>query len=168
MEKSNGGNGFGYIGRQCILNKEGNIYGYELLYRSGFYSKADVKNNKEATSKILINLINNIEINNFIHGKKAFINIDDSLIHFPFEEIINNENIVLEILEHSKVDKKFIKRINSLKEKGFKIALDDFSLNEETKLLIDYADYIKIDVLAIQEDEIKKLLILQNIKTLDY
>ncbi len=158
MENCNGGKSFGYVGRQCILDKTSNVYGYELLYRSGFLNKADVKNNKEATSKVLINLIDNVGLHNFFGDKKAFINFDETLIHFPFEEIVDGNKIVLEILEHSEIDQKFVNRLNDLKNKGFEIALDDFSFKYKTKDLFDMADYIKIDVLETPEDEIKDIV----------
>ena len=46
-----------YLARQPIFNRDLELYGYELLYRSGMVSNADFKNEDQATSQVLLNTV---------------------------------------------------------------------------------------------------------------
>lgn len=56
------------------------------------------------------------------------------------------------------VDKALINAIIDLKKQGYKLALDDFVINENNQSLVKFADIIKIDVLNLNEAEIEDLI----------
>ncbi len=147
-----------YIGRQPILDREKKIFGYELLYRGNGLSSANVIDNKKASSDILISLVNNTNIYNITGNKKVFVNMDESLITFNFECVLSPEKFVLEVLENTKVNEEIVEKIKKLKNFGFKIALDDFRIHNQTKVLLELADFIKVDVLNTPKDEILKIV----------
>jgi len=56
------------------------------------------------------------------------------------------------------VTRSLIEICKLIKLKGYKIALDDFTYDESKKPLMEIADFIKIDVLIHQRDELLRLL----------
>ncbi len=145
-----------YIGRQPILDAQKNIKAFELLYRKNpFKNIADFPNPKEATAHVLYTLSSYIE--DISENKDVFINFDENSIYFPIEEFLNPEKVTIEILENAKIDERFIKRVKNLKDKGFKVALDDFILTEDIKNLIPLADFIKIDVLNTSKEQFQQI-----------
>ncbi len=148
-----------YVGRQAILDKDNKIFAYEILYRENFSDDtANVEDNKEATAKVLINLFNNIGIETIVGDKKAFINVDDSILICHFENLVKPEKIIFEILENTEVNDKIIERVKQLKFSGFQLALDDFVMERGTKYLIEFADYIKVDVLNTTESQLQEII----------
>lgn len=51
------------IGRQPILDRNGDIVAYELLFRSGSSNHAAVTDNTLATASVLSNALNSIGLN---------------------------------------------------------------------------------------------------------
>jgi EAL and modified HD-GYP domain-containing signal transduction protein len=148
-----------YIGRQAILDKNNKIFAYEILYREAIFdNKANIDSNINATAKILINLLTNIGIESVVGNKKAFINVDESILACSLENLISCEKVIFEILENTKVDEQIVDRVKQLKFSGFKFALDDFLMDKETKSLIEYADFIKVDVLNTTETQLQEIL----------
>ncbi len=67
------------LARQGIYTQEGEVYAYELLYRNGDALTANVDNSNAstadaATSSVITQLFANLEMDNVIGDKHAFIN----------------------------------------------------------------------------------------------
>lgn len=158
-----------YIGRQPILDRDENIFAYELLFRASDEGNIAVfDDDVTATSRVLVNTLNNIGLEKITNNHKGFINANNALLNDALLEILPNELFTLEILEHCEVDDAFIERIDELRESGYEVALDDFifekSYLERFKALLGRVDYIKvevsdttIDTLKIQVPRLKKL-----------
>lgn len=86
----------------------------------------------------------------------AYINFHaDTLIrHFP--SFLHPDRVVIEILEDVEISAPLISAIKSLKEKGYKLALDDHDFDPKWDVLLPYIDIIKVDVLTISVLEISK------------
>ena len=148
---------FIYLGRQPILDRHKRIIAYEILYRKSFEAFAHVEDENQATSRVIVNIFNNIGIKNLVGDKKAFINVNVDVLFYDIFEFIPTNNIVLEILEDTKVDSKIINRIKQLKEMGFSFALDDYVDTKDTRELLPYVNYIKIDVLETKDKGILQI-----------
>ncbi len=148
-----------YVGRQAILDKENKIFAFEILYRETYSDEtANITSSREATAKVLINLFNNVGIESIVGNKKAFINVDDSILACKFENLVNPEKIIFEILENTVVNEKIIERVKQLKLSGFKFALDDFLMDKDTRYLMEFADFVKVDVLNTTQTEIDEII----------
>ncbi|ACJ34605.1 EAL and HDOD domain-containing protein [Anoxybacillus flavithermus] len=135
-----------YVGRQPILNRNDEVIGYELFYRSGeqnFYNAID---GDRATVDVLINSFMNIGIERLTNGARCFINFTEKLLkkgvpfHFP------KHLIVVEILESIPYSSHLLHICKQLKGEGYVIALDDFIFSEQYIPLLPYVDIIKIDL----------------------
>jgi len=168
---------FIYLGRQPILNREKKIVAYEILYRKKLELFAKIEDENQATSRVIVNIFNNIGIKNLVGEKKAFINVNSEVLFYDIFDFIPSNNIVIEILENTSVDQKLIERIKRIKKFGFEFALDDYVETEDTKKLIPYVDYIKIDLIQTPYKKLpdlvkslkekKKILLAEKVENYD-
>ncbi|ACO04666.1 MAG TPA: HDOD domain-containing protein [Persephonella sp.] len=147
-----------YLGRQPILDKNKKVIAYELLYRTSYEDFARIENSRSATSRVIVNIFNNIGIQNIAGNKKVFINISNEVIQSNILELIKPENIVLEILEETAVDNSIIEKLTLLKKKGYRLALDDFLPSQDNVRLLHVADYVKIDLMNTPDDLTEKII----------
>ena len=62
------------IGRQQILDRKQNIYGYELLFRGNDFDLSNKNEATQATNQIITDSILELGLNNLVGSHKAFIN----------------------------------------------------------------------------------------------
>ena len=141
------------LARQPIFDLQNNIYAYELLFRDSRRNRADILDNRYATSHVLSNSFNTFGLDKIVSDSKAFINVDADFLLDDVVETIPAERFVLEILENVTVDKRLINRVVELKEKGYAFALDDLCLDNDAQIaqfqpLFQHVDYAKIDILG--------------------
>ncbi len=149
------------VGRQPILDKEENLFGYELLFRSS--DNKEITNGEQATADVITNSLESIGLLNLTQNKPAFINFTSKMIKNKVPDILSSESIYIEILETVKVDQEIVEICRELKSEGFKIVLDDFAFKESMIELIKIADIIKIDFLnSSQEDREETLALIKN------
>ncbi|MEG6523462.1 EAL and HDOD domain-containing protein [Desulfotomaculum sp. 1211_IL3151] len=142
-----------YVARQPIFDKGLNLFGYELLYRSGlsnYYSNLD---GDQATSELILNSMMVIGFNKLTRGKRAFVNFSNNLLEQDFATILPAESTVIEVLEDVEPNEKLVNACKRLKRKGYLIALDDFVYQKKYTPLIELADIIKIDFLNTSREE---------------
>ena len=148
-----------FIGRQPIIDNNGNLHGYELLFRQSFDNfAAPISCNTQATCRVLVNALNNFGSRKLLGKHYGFINIDHTFFDTPLFNAIPSEKFVLEILENTLVDDKFITNVKNLKEQGYTFALDDMDLSEEMiarfEPLFDSLSYVKIDLFSAEKEKI--------------
>lgn len=147
-----------FLGKQAILDIDGDIEGYELLFRDGKTNFAKVSNNKKATARVLANALNHFGIHSFVDKYTSFINTDETIILSSFMESIPKESFVIEILETTEVTESLIKRIASLQEQGYTFALDDYTEKYQEKFtpLMQYISIVKLEIMDILPENIAK------------
>lgn len=106
-----------YIGRQPILDKNNNVYAYELLFRESTLNAANFKDARYAISRTILNAIDKFGIDNILNNAKGFLNVNEEFLMGDFIEILDKKRFVFEILETSNVDDKLISRVLELKKK---------------------------------------------------
>lgn len=134
------------LARQPILNLDGSIIAYEMLFRQINASEANVIDGTSATADVIMNVFNNIGLNNVIGNKKAFINFDKYFLQNDILNILPKDRVVLEILEDVVVDAELLTQLKSLVTSGYTLAIDDFIDNESTQQLFDIVEIMKIDI----------------------
>lgn len=162
-----------YVGRQPILDKNGSIFAYELLFRDSGVNAANFKDAKYAISKTIVNTIDKFGIDQILGSAQGFLNINEEFIFNDFIESMDKKRFVFEILETCTVEDNLVKRVAELKNKGYRFALDDLVFTEEYlrnfQKLLDIVDIIKVDIMGNTKYElIKKTRTLKksNIKLL--
>jgi EAL and modified HD-GYP domain-containing signal transduction protein len=131
-----------FVARQTIFDRRRKVYGYELLFRSGWENcfRGDTD---DATRKMIADgaLYGFHELTN---GAPSFVNCTREALVNGLVTLLPNST-VLEILETVLGDQEVVDACAGYKAMGYKIALDDFQLHDGMDGLIALADYIKVD-----------------------
>lgn len=138
-----------FIARQPIVNPRHDIIAYELLFRHGAHAQtAQVNSDLDAGIRIIANTLYDMGTKWLLQGKQAFINMDVPVLMSDFSSLLPKDNVVIEVLETVQATDTLLNRLRALKQEGYRLALDDFSLQPETEPLLPLADFVKLDVLA--------------------
>jgi EAL and modified HD-GYP domain-containing signal transduction protein len=132
------------VARQPILNREQQVFGYELLFRDGienFFRASDAE--AAARSTLDSSLLMGFDV--LCDGHKAFINCTRDLLLKDGITLLPAEQTVVEILEDVEPDELVIAACERLRVAGYMIALDDYVANDPRDPLTPLADIIKVD-----------------------
>ncbi|MDY0191252.1 MAG: HDOD domain-containing protein [Desulfuromonas sp.] len=158
-----------FIGRQPIFDRNIKVYAYELLYRHGFVSHAVIDDDDAASGTVLVNLLLEIGLDNLVGRHKAFCNFTRGFLLQEKDLSFAADRLVVEVLESVEADDNILDAVRGYKQRGHMIALDDFEYREELRPLVELADMIKIDVLALgMERVVEQVKILRSIKPLKF
>lgn len=144
------------LARQAIYNSRLQVHAYELLFRAHDTDTSVFLDGDQATSTVLLNAFTGLPIEELLEGKPAFVNFTRRLIDSP--PPIDPSRLVVEVLENITIDTETIAAIRQLKQLGYTIALDDYIYEEGHHELIELADLIKIDVLALSLDDVQAMV----------
>ena len=138
-----------YLARQPILDREGKIFAYELLFRDSPTSDtAVIASDMLATAQVLENVLNNIGLPKLIGEHKAFVNCSRDMLLDNLFGLLNPHCFVLEVLEDVEVDDALVKAVAHYYARGFEIALDDFIFNDaflkRCAPLFPFISYVKM------------------------
>ncbi len=120
------------------------VFGYEILFRSGFESAAQFSNSDEATHVALDNSIL-WGLEQLCGDKLALVNCTRSVLVDRLIEVLPPAQTVVEVLEDVLPDREVLEACRSLKEKGYRIALDDVVSLREVEAYLPLADIVKVD-----------------------
>ncbi len=136
------------LGRQGIFSVEGELRGFELLFRAPGREglRIDLWNARQqdrATEHVLAAA--------FFGGPDVSEGLP-LFVNFTRSYLINREGylrapheIVLEVVESAHADASLFDRLAELKAAGYRIAIDDFLGTDSQRRLLDLADFVKID-----------------------
>ncbi|MFM0212975.1 EAL domain-containing protein [Paraburkholderia sediminicola] len=149
---------FVYLGRQPILDRDGALNAYELLFRASAHNYAEVSDDAQATAQVVARAIGGIGVAAVLGQHRGFVNIDRALLFNDIVHLMPPERFVLEILETVKFDALLARRLTELRRAGFQVALDDVSeLSDELLAALPHADIVKIDFLQTERSALAKL-----------
>jgi EAL and modified HD-GYP domain-containing signal transduction protein len=146
-----------FVARQTIFDRQREVYGYELLFRSG-WDNCFRGDSDDATRKMIAD--------GALYGFHELTKGAPSFVNCTRESLVNGlvtllpESTVLEILESVSGDDEVLEACARYKEMGYKLALDDFQMHEGMHGLIELADYIKIDFRLSDAHERRKMMLL--------
>lgn len=155
-----------YIARQPILDSKGNLFAYELLFRSKPGPDAGVISDAvRATAQVLETALNNMGVHKLVGNHKAFINCSREMLLSGVLSSLDPKRFVLEVLETVQVDDEVVSAVMQLHSAGFELALDDFVFSPEclrrSLPLFPHVKYVKIDLVgntAHERSEAARLL----------
>ncbi|MEO8849739.1 MAG: EAL domain-containing protein [Casimicrobiaceae bacterium] len=135
-----------YVARQPIVDRKGDLSGYELLFRSSERNVAELNDNLLATSSVIANVFAEIGLAQVIGPVDGFLNVDSEFLFSELIEALPSDRIVIELFEQTAADDGIIERCQSLRKRGYRIALDHFVGNvQDIDPLLRAVDVVKVD-----------------------
>lgn len=152
--------GLRYYARQAILDMHGAVYAYELLFRSG--PEGEFRGNGDHATRTMLDNTLMFGLERLTGGLPAFVNCTLDALAGGLVEVLPPNLTVLEILETLEPTPELIAACRKLKDRGFRLALDDFIWKPELALLVDLADCIKVDFM--QSDRRAREALMQRVR----
>ncbi len=140
------------IGRQPILDRDGKLHGYELLFRPDGTKRPFDGNH--ATANVIMNALTEFGLDHVTGPHRAYINFTAELLQNDTALLLPRDRVVIEILEDITVDNKLVEAVTGLSRSGYQLALDDFVYDTKWNPLIRVANTIKIDVLSMDIENV--------------
>jgi EAL and modified HD-GYP domain-containing signal transduction protein len=126
--------------RQPILDRDGRLAGYELLYR-GEGSESP----HAATSRVAASALSDLGLRSATGGAPAFLNVTTEFLLAMDPLPFGPEGVVLEIAADRVPDEPLIERLGRLRQHGYMLALDGYAGQPGADPLVDLAQLAKID-----------------------
>ena len=142
-----------FVARQAIFDRRLKVYGYELLFRPCRDCTSADAAGSAASLQVITNSFLSIGIEKLLAGTRAFINFPQDLLSDERAFSLPPKGTVIEILESVKPDPAVISACRTLREKGYTLALDDFSHLNGWDELTDLVSIIKVDFRATTIDQ---------------
>src|SRR6516164_262731 len=71
---------FVYVGRQPILDRDGALHAYELLFRASAENYAEVSDDAQATAQVVVRTIGSIGVPSVLGTHRGYVNISRELL----------------------------------------------------------------------------------------
>ncbi|MEO6771553.1 MAG: HDOD domain-containing protein [Kofleriaceae bacterium] len=145
-----------FVGRQAIFDRRLEVVGYELLFRNSEENRARFSDPNQATATTMLTAFVEMGLDTLVGALPVWVNLPADFLLGRYPLPMPPERTVIEVLEDVPVTPELVTALEAFAADGYKIALDDFVLTDETRALVPLATYIKVDVLHVEKDEIKR------------
>ena len=146
-----------FVARQPIYDAAMAVTAYELLYRrSPNATRAQITNPQQATLQVIANAALEIGLDRLADGRPVHINFPRELLVDVPELPLRPELVVIEVLEDVRAEPAVVQGITRLRERGYKIALDDYDPKISDPKLLDLAHIVKLEVSHPTADQLAR------------
>lgn len=143
-----------FLGRQPILDERLEIVGYELLFRSADTENSNYESQDYASVSVISSVLSGFGLREVVGGKFGYINVTEEVLQSDMIEVLPREQTVLELLESIPLNARNCRRARDLRDKGFRIALDDHIYSPEHAEFYHFTDIVKIDILQSSAEQL--------------
>jgi EAL and modified HD-GYP domain-containing signal transduction protein len=147
-----------FVGRQPILDRDGETLGYELFFRAFDENKASIRDHSFATMNVATEGFVLAQKGLELDGKKFFINFTKELLINDAALALPSEFAVIEI-DHILLSRPgVLKAVQELKKQNYEFAIDKLSFTDLDDTLFEIADYVKIDIRDTPRSELDPVM----------
>lgn len=145
-----------YAARQPILASDETVIGYEIKFRTDL--EEDFRSASTAdSSRTAIDMSSLLGLNVLCDNRLAFVDCTRDILVERFLAFLPPERVVAEIGPEIVADEPIEEALSWLKHAGYKIALDSFTVNDRREGLLDFADFLKVDIKETPWEDILRI-----------
>lgn len=144
---------FAFIAREPILDREKNLFAYELLFRDGkggSYPEHDPRKQKVAEK------FNALGLDDICGDKTSFINFDSRTVVEGLPTTLNPESVIVELNASANEEIGLLDACKHLKNLGFKMAMRNPQPSREHNAVLELVDIVKVNITQNRTDKIEK------------
>ena len=146
-----------YLGRQPILDRNQNLFGYELLFRNAPVGPAHITTELSATAAVIAHA-SQLGMERTVGDALGFVNVDADVVMTDIFSFLPREKMVLEICATEPVTPQLLARVEELAGQGFRFALADVGgEHEAVGALLPWIEYVKMDMRGTPLSTLMKL-----------
>jgi c-di-GMP-related signal transduction protein len=147
-----------HLGRQPVVDRDGILHGFELLFRDDVKNHASIDDEDAATAQVVIRTIGEFGVRAALGGHKGYLNTSRATLLADALTLIPPEHFVFELPRDIDVDAELLGRIVQLHAKSYRFVLDDVvRLDATFAKLLPYVEAVKIDVSRCPPELLPKL-----------
>lgn len=151
-----------FLGRQPILDRSGQLFAYELLFRSGGAQSgnfASFVDGNQATATVISNAFTEFSMADALGPYQGFIKVDHGLLFSDLINVLPPHSVVLEILESVSPTPEMLARCTQLRGAGFILAVRERPESlDQTRALLGLAQVIKVDISRADPRRLEQLV----------
>ena len=148
-----------FLGRQTIVDRDQHVVAYELLFRSSRAAQvAEIDEVGRAVVRVMVNTFASLGMDAVLGQSLGFFNVNREILLSEVIEALPRDRVVIEVLEDVEADDAVIERCRFLQDAGFRIALDDWVVDDPRSPLLPFAEVVKVDLPAIPRNALRRLV----------
>ena len=147
------------MARQPIYDASMAVVAYELLYRASPTSRsAQIADPSGATLEVIAGAALEIGLNRLAGSQPVHINFPQELLVRMPDLPLQAGRVVIEVLEDVRATPQVLQGIRTLRARGHRIALDDYSPQDSDPRLLEVADIVKLEITHPPADELARVV----------
>jgi EAL and modified HD-GYP domain-containing signal transduction protein len=145
------------VARQPIYDASMAVVAYELLYRASPSSRnAQITDPGGATLEVIAGAALEIGLDRLAGGLPVHINFPQELLVKVPDLPLQAGRVVIEVLEDVRATPEVLQGIRTLRTRGHRVALDDYSPQGSDARLLEVADLVKLEITHPPPDELAR------------
>jgi EAL and modified HD-GYP domain-containing signal transduction protein len=144
------------VGRQPILDRRRQVFGYELLFGApgGTAPGADADNPatgegaettaEEAAAHVIADGVMSVGLETLTHGRRAFVELTPEFLGRDVVKVLPPDKVVVQVSCDAAADAAVIQACRELKRQGYALALSHYT--DAHAALLPHATFVKVDV----------------------
>jgi EAL and modified HD-GYP domain-containing signal transduction protein len=145
---------FAFIARQPILNRDKELFAYELLFRDGKSGAYPVHD--EEKSQYIAERFHTLGLDDICGDTTSFINFSSETLISGFPSTLNPQTVVIELAENPAHQIGLLEACQHIKHLGFKLAIEDPSMISGQHAIFPLIDIVKVNVTHAKFDIIER------------
>lgn len=148
-----------FLARQPIMDRSGAVTAHELLFRESAANAATIHDGFGSTVAVVERALSAFGIELILGSADGFLNCTDEFLFSDLLDVLPACQFVLEVLEDAQLTPELARRCDALRQRGFRIALDDVrAITPEVEAFIPHVDIVKLDWPYLAPDQALQLI----------
>jgi len=136
-----------FVTREPVFDRDKNVLGYHLLFRSGFGAYCDALRpaNPQGGDASAAERAACPDFADLTDGKTGFVSVPRDLLTKPLPDSLPRHMLAIGVQKGVEVDQELLAVCERLKDAGSLLVIDGDALAEDGQELLDLADIVKVD-----------------------
>lgn len=147
---------FAFIARQPVLDREKEVFAYELLFRDGKNNCFPDVERDEATTSLINKHYLTLGLDDISCNKKSFINFQPETLLQSFPPNLDPENVIVELYDGVFSHDSLLSVCKHVKSKGFKLAIEGHRLDPKWNEFLPLVDMVRVNTTQTDYDSVAK------------
>jgi len=138
-----------FVARQPVFDRHKQVHAYELRFRAGFQESYEA----EEVDKAAAQLMAIVNFGEMTDGKRGLITFPRPLLTTEFASLLPKDALTIGIPRDLQPDTEALGACRALKESGYTLAMDDFTLARCNSPFLNFIDLARVDFTQIAHQE---------------
>ena len=142
-----------------MVDTSGLTVGYELLYRDGAdATAANFRSPEQASLQVITNTFAGFGVDGVLGSRFGLLNVTRDMLLSDAINVLPPDRVWLEVIAGQVFDAEMVARCRSLRERGYRLALDDYCVDDEREPYLDLFELVKVDLPHTDKRELDGLV----------